>query len=117
MIKPTVGRVVWYTPAASRDEDGGTVYEFPCDGEQPLAAMIVYVHSDSMINLVVFDSNGNSHSVCSVDLVQENHPKPNGGRYAEWMPYQIGQAAKHAASQPPMDSEPPVKLYGNQRSA
>jgi hypothetical protein len=97
MIKPTVGRVVWYTPSKRLDENGDTKYEFPCDGKQPLAALVAYVHSDSMVNLTVFDTNGVSHSACSVELIQEGHPKDSYGRYCEWMPYQLGQAAKTEA--------------------
>ncbi len=88
MIKPTVGRVVWFTPSR-RSAQAGFV-----TGDQPLAAIIAYVHSDKMVNLAVFDSNGNSHSVCSVNLVQDQEPKDPDGFYAEWMPYQKGQAAK-----------------------
>lgn len=90
MIKPTVGRVVWYTPA--KDDYGRA--QFACSFEQPLAAIIAHVHSDSMVNLTVFDANGASHGVCSVDLIQDGQPKPDHGRYCEWMPYQKGQAAK-----------------------
>lgn len=95
MIKPTVGRVVWYTPSPiGVDGSGRKIFQFPCTVGQPLAAIIAYVHSDSMVNLTVFDANGESHGVCSVDLIQDGQPKPEFGRYCEWMPYQKGQAAK-----------------------
>jgi hypothetical protein len=84
MIKPTVGRVVWYTPAKHS----------PWDGHQPLAAIITHVHSDAMVNLTVFNPDGDSHGVCSVDLIQDGQPRSDNGRYCEWMPYQKGQAAK-----------------------
>lgn len=120
MIKPTVGRVVWYTP--SKNAEGR--YQFPCLTGQPLAAIIACVHSDIMVNLVVFDANGDSHGVCSVDLIQDGQPKPDNGFYCEWMPYQKGQAAKTEQLEKQINSgsvnenqEPPVKLYGNQRSA
>ncbi len=93
MIKPTVGRVVWYTPSRHIDVNGNTIYQFPCLAGQPLAAIVACVHSDSMVNLTVFDANGESHGACSVDLIQDGQPKPDG-RYCEWMPYQKGQAAK-----------------------
>lgn len=94
MIKPTVGRVVWYWPSKYPAADGNRpIYEMPHDGVQPLAAMITNVYTDTMVNLVVFDANGNPQSRCSVDLIQEGQPKPDG-RYCEWMPYQKGQAAK-----------------------
>ena len=86
-IKPTVGRIVWYTPYQSDT--------FPFQAGQPLAAIVCGVWSDTCVNLAVFDVNGNSHSRTSVLLWQDNSeaPKPSVG-YAEWMPYQKGQAAK-----------------------
>ncbi len=86
MIKPTNGRVVWYTPS---NHQGHIAY-----GGQPLAAQIAHVHSDKMVNLMVIDSNGVTHPITSVDLIQDGEQKPHGGFYCEWMPYQKGQAAK-----------------------
>ena len=91
MIKPTVGRVVLFTPAVS---------DLPADklcqnGIQPLAAIIVYVWSDTCVNLAVFDANGQSHSRTSVPLLDLNDETRQGMSYfCEWMPYQVGQAAK-----------------------
>ncbi len=56
--------------------------------------MIVHVWGDRMVNLVVFDSNGRSLARTSVTLLQDDEPKPEYGRFASWMPYQKGQAAK-----------------------
>lgn len=84
MIKPTIGRVVWYHP-----NKGVT-----------LAAIIAYVHSDVMVNLAVFDVNGVAYNQTSVFLYQ-NEPaqeRPIEG-FCEWMPYQIGQAAKTAEAE------------------
>lgn len=85
MIKPTVGRVVWYTPSV--DED------FPRQSNQPLAAIVCCVWSDTCVNLAVFDANGCTHSRTSVLLLQEGNERPTHG-FCEWMPYQKGQAAK-----------------------
>lgn len=82
MIKPTVGRVVWYRPEGP---DGPTQ-----------AALVAFVHSDSMVNLAVFDNNGCHSSRTSVPLVHDGAPIPVGS-YCEWMPYQKGQAAKTEA--------------------
>lgn len=82
VITPTVGRVVWF-----RDHD---------DDPQPQAAMVVYVWHDRMVNLVVFDHEGNRGAATSIALRQEGDPVPDMP-YAEWMPYQVGQAKKHAA--------------------
>lgn len=91
MIKPTIGRVVWFTPAASISRT------FRIDDKQPCAALITYVWSDRLVNLVVFDHAGSPHSCTSVTLLQAEDEVPVvlGGNYCEWMPYQIGQAKKH----------------------
>jgi hypothetical protein len=98
-IVPTVGRVVWYRPA--RNEGAA----FACCDDQPLAALIARVWTDSCVNLTVFDANGHAHSRTSVPLLQADEAKPEGGFYAEWMPYQVGQAKKHVPSE-----EPSVKI-------
>ena len=48
------------------------------------------------MNLTVCDSNGVPHGRTSGPLVQEGEAKPEHGYFCEWMPYQVGQAAKHA---------------------
>jgi len=86
MIKPTVGRVVWFQPAKSEDE--------PLR-EQPLAAIIAYVWNDRMVNLGGFDENGAPFAATSVTLIQEeDDTQPASGYFAQWMPYQVGQAKK-----------------------
>ena len=93
MIKPAVGRVVWYHPS---DYDLGHTRALP-PGET-CAAIVTYVHGDRMVNLVVFDVNGGSHPRTSVQLVQDDVQSPAAGHsWCEWMPYQKGQAAKHDA--------------------
>lgn len=84
MITPTVGRVVWFY------KDGKP------HTEQPYAAIVTYVHSDTMINVVAFDYNGVSFGETSVLLIQDegSYGNPGGGSWACWMPYQKGQAAK-----------------------
>jgi hypothetical protein len=89
IITPTVGRVVWFTPVspdAYVTDHGG----------QPFAALVAYVHNDRMINIIAFDHNGEPKPHTSVVLVQEGDDKPEQ-RYCEWMPYQLGQAKKHAS--------------------
>lgn len=87
VITPTNGRIVWFTPPA---DFSGVQH----DKTKPLAAMVVHVWGDRMVNLIVFDSNGDQYAQSSVVLVQEGDPINTNGRYAEWMPYQKGQAAK-----------------------
>ena len=79
MIKPTVGRVMWFYRTGKE--------------EQPFVSLVTYVHSDRCVNLVTFDWNGNTKGETSVTLVQERDERPSG-YFCEWMPYQKGQAAK-----------------------
>ena len=79
MITPTVGRVVWFYPDVGMD--------------QPHAAIITYVWSDTCVNLVAFNAGGSSFGITSVPLIQDDNPRPDSF-YAEWMPYQKGQTAK-----------------------
>jgi hypothetical protein len=81
MIKPTIGRVVWFWRNSAEPES------------QPQAALICWVHSDTNVNLAVFDANGNAGGRTSVILHQGDGARPSGN-FCEWMPYQIGQAAK-----------------------
>jgi hypothetical protein len=79
MIEPTIGRVVWYR-----------------EGQSKQAAIVAYVHSNTMVNLMVIDSNGVPQSKTSVYLLQDGNEAP-ASSYCEWMPYQKGQAAKTEA--------------------
>lgn len=78
-INPTIGRKLYYWP------------DDHLAGQQPHDATIVFVHSDSCINLACHDYNGNPYPKTSVPLVQEGEPTPDYG-YATWMPFQVGQA-------------------------
>lgn len=93
MIKPTVGRVVWYYKYVEGQGFKG-----------PLAAHIAHVHSDSMVNLMVIDENGNPRSETSVPLEQEENDA-HIGSYCCWMPYQKGQAQKTEELQKQLDSK------------
>lgn len=90
VIKPTVGRVVWFYPQGSGQSTGA----------QPLAAIVAHVWSDTCVNLAIFDANGKpiDKPPTSVLLVQEGTEVPSGGGYCTWMPYQVGQAKKHEAT-------------------
>jgi hypothetical protein len=91
MIKPTVGRKVWYRP--SHAEITADMKE--ANPHEPLDATIVGVHGDRCVNLVVFDFEGHQHRRLSVTFVQPGDPSDTLGvdqPYAEWMPYQVSQA-------------------------
>lgn len=87
-ITPTPGRIVWYWPAAN---DG-----IPASNINPLSAVVAAVHDDRHVNLCVFDHYGLPHSRTNVFLSQPDQERPTSREYAfaEWMPYQKGQAAK-----------------------
>ena len=87
MIKPTIGRVMWYWPEKQHR------------GKLPWAAIVTDVHNDNGVSIAVFAPNGDTilGGMQSVPIVQEGSPHVAGDSpYVEWMPYQIGQAAKTA---------------------
>lgn len=89
IIKPTAGRVVWFYPGVHN----------PLASDQPLAAIVTYVHSDHLVNLAVFDANGALHPKTSIELRQEGDEdlgRTSEGPYCAWMPYQLA-TAKEAA--------------------
>ena len=100
MIKPTVGRVVHYHPYITDTELAFTVGE-------PLAAIITKVWTDRMVSLAVFDANGNAFGRISVYLFQGDaaNPNENAMPFAEWVPYQTGQAAKTEKLQAQLDAK------------
>jgi hypothetical protein len=96
MIKPTVGRVVLYYRHGKTQFDAN---------EQPEAATVAYVHSDTMVNLSVVDHNGEQFAATSAFLYQGDGDRPQSA-YAEWMPYQQGQAAKTEALEKQLKEKP-----------
>lgn len=89
-IIPTVGRVVYFTPASTspliRDYKSGVC-----------AALVTAVHNDNCVNLAVFDASGNQYarrSVCHVSTVTADDDVKKYDTW-DWMPYQKGQAAKN----------------------
>jgi hypothetical protein len=62
-------------------------------GNQPLDCTVLYVWGDRCANLEVIDHAGQHHFVSSGHVRQPDDPAPSFA-YAEWMPFQIGQAAK-----------------------
>jgi hypothetical protein len=97
MIKPTIGRIVWYWPSPSDITSLGMSSNTTVTEEQPMAAQVVYVHSDHMVNLSVIDHGGEQHARTSV-LLTDDKPIPTNIAFATWMPYQVNQAKKEEAS-------------------
>lgn len=116
VITPTIGRRLWYWPS---DYDKGLVPGTQldrtiCVGDDAQAcdAGVVFVHGDRLVNLLVTDHAGHTHRRLSVHLVQEgDEPLPPGAAYAQWMPYQQGQAKKD--SQPLAASQGAGTLVGS----
>lgn len=108
IIKPTVGRKVWYRPCPG-DLLGpapmNVTGSISAGTSQPLDATIIAVWGDRCVNALVTDAVGKQFPVLSVTLLQEgDEPAKDAdgkaiGRYVEWMPYQTGQA-KAQAQQP-----------------
>ncbi len=92
IIKPTVGRIVYFR-------------EHPLNA--PLASIITEVHGDRCINCAIFDSNGVPfvNPPRSIFLVQPGDEYPQDGPFCEWMPYQIKK---------PFGSESGESLVGTQ---
>ena len=90
VIKPTVGRVVWFYPSQNTDEAGFARHP---DGGGPYAALIAHVWNDHMVNLSVFDAIGAAHPRTSVPMLHGECDVPEHA-FCGWMPYQKGQAAK-----------------------
>jgi hypothetical protein len=90
VIKPTVGRVVHYYPHGKH----------PANGDQPMAAIVACVWSDTCVNLAIFDRNGCpiQQPPTSVLLVQDGNPMPGGGHFCCWMPYQVAVAKAQQAT-------------------
>lgn len=99
-IQPTVGRMIWYHP----DDTYPGVR--PADG-QPLSATIAAVNEDGTLNLGTFDAIGGAIDRQNVPLIQDVEDIPTVGQYAEWMPYQMGQAKLQvqATEQQPQESQ------------
>lgn len=98
LLQPTIGRQVWFRgiPWAAWNPDlpTGAAQKTPVrlDANQPMAATIVYVHHDRCVNLDVTDHAGVHWPQHGVTLRQEGEAMHHGTSYAEWMPYQLGQA-------------------------
>lgn len=125
MIKPTVGRKVWYRP--SETETLQRTSEGPQMGiilhvlegmsgvggfMQPLDATIIGVHVNGLVNLYIIDAMGLPHVRLNATLKQEGDGYIDGG-YAEWMPYQIGQAKK---DEPKTSGHVELDNIGNDKS-
>lgn len=72
-MKPTVGRQVHFFDSHTYSVGAGRGVI-----DHPKAATIVYVHSETVVNLCVFDHNGVPHSVGCVPFLQAHEPSTTG---------------------------------------
>lgn len=96
MITPTVGRQVWFWPSEEQVAEMRPAY----DRTQPMAATVTFVWDDRRVNLAVLDQNAKPYSIIGMKLLQDDDLVDPRESYAEWMPYQKGQAAKTQTPEP-----------------
>lgn len=92
IIKPTVGRIVWFFTSLQHYLD----HQASPEMNNPAAAIVTHVWGDRCVNLAVFDPQGKQEAYSSVQLVQEGDDSPTY-HHCRWMPYQTGQAKKYEA--------------------
>lgn len=86
MIKPTIGRKLWYKPTEAEQE------AFIClNAQMPFDATVIYVHFDDNVNLRITDHHGNTFSREDVYVCTHEGEEAEEGQ-AYWMPYQHQQA-------------------------
>ena len=93
-IKPAVGHVVLYHPAPS--ETNAELIQSAGKGT-PVPAIVTAVHSDSCVNLAVFDANGKAHARTSVTMIHPDSVTNMGHSFAVFTPEHIAQHATHHA--------------------
>ena len=93
-ITPTVGRKVWFYDSPPLGEQHHEMSD-----KQPFDATIIYVWNEGMVNLDVTGHDGARFIATSVPLRSPSDSDCHNGfaRFATWMPYQMGQAAKAEA--------------------
>lgn len=92
IIKPTVGRIVYYHHAKAGAANNGTP---TVTVEGPLAAIVTRVWGPACVNVAVQNVDGaGAFGRTSLRLVQPGEARPALGEWVEWMPYQIEQAER-----------------------
>lgn len=114
VIKPTVGRKVWYRPSKFDLSGPGGMScsvnrEKPTEG-QPLDATVLAVWGDRCVNVMVLDIMGKPFTKTSITLLQPGDKPPVDsegnavGGYVEWIPYQTA-AVKPADPEASADTQ------------
>lgn len=94
MIKPTIGRRVWYWH--SKKVVISPMVSF--DHHQAFDAGVIFVHSDNLVNLMVTDHAGHMYPCPFVRLLQDDEEPEGDEAYAQWMPYQRAAAGEKPLS-------------------
>lgn len=108
IIKPSVGRKVWFWPATDASTSNSRL-SAALDKGQPFDATVIFVASDSCVNLLVTDHFGDQEVIINVHLIQPTDSPTIETRracHATWMPYQQDQAEKAQAKAEPAPQHP-----------
>lgn len=99
IIKPTVGRKVWYRHNGSGPIANVASVQLRPEtrSDQPMDATIIHVWDDRLVNLRVTDHVGNTFYSEGCNLLQFDDEAPLTGHYCQWMPYQVQQQARSTA--------------------
>ena len=97
-MKPTIGRIVLYHPRPQDRVNKLLISDGFARAAAPHEhvthpAIVCFVHSDTHVNLAVFDSYGVPYSVRDVELAQGDTKPLDLYGWCEWMPYQKAVAA------------------------
>lgn len=90
IIKPTVGRKLWFFASAKHYED----FKAGLHEAQPFDATVIFVHNDNCVNIAAISHHGQPDVALGVMLAQEGDESEPTGAHCRWMPYQTAQQAK-----------------------
>jgi hypothetical protein len=93
-ITPTIGRKVWLWVSTSQLRPDSVL-----DSKQAFDASVAFVHEDGRITVTFADHHGRTGTVTNAPIYDPKDTDQHtggGDSYCTWMPYQVGQAKKHA---------------------
>lgn len=88
-MNPSIGRICWVN--------------MPVRSDQLCAAIVTYIHSETLVNVACFDRNGDIHPLMRMEFYHGDDGKVPVGQ-AGWMPYQV-QAQAQRQTQPQVSVE------------
>lgn len=122
LIKPTIGRRIWYWPGSTDMNSVARMHVIEPNAAQPapqpLEAGIIFVHSDTCVNLQVTDHMGGIWFREKVRILQEgdDHNENDSLGVAQWMHYQAGQAAREKEAALPSASPQTKGVCNDERA-